>query len=233
MQTVNLKFNQRDYVIHLRDEVDQSVFNEIFKFEEYRCAKEKIKQAKAPIFDVGAHIGLFSLYCRALNPVAMIYAWEPENNNLKALAENVEVNKLSNIKIVPAALGDQTGEEGLILSADNHNHHLAGYGDINNQVQPVKVFSLGDFCRQNKIERIALLKMDIEGGEYRIINSLAKDNWPTVESIVLEYHNSRFQDYKQLEQKLRENRFSVQNFPSQFDKNMGFLWAVNKKAMLD
>lgn len=229
MQTVNLKFNQHDYVIHLRDEVDQSVFNEIFKFEEYRCAKESIKQAKAPIFDVGAHIGLFSLYCRALNPMAMIYAWEPENNNLKALAENVEVNKLSNIKIVPTALGDQTGEEKLILSDDNHNHHLAEYGDHDDKIQVVQVFSLGDFCQQNKIERLALLKMDIEGGEYRVIDGLAKGEWPIVESIVLEYHNSGFQDYKLLEQKLRVNRFSVQNFPSQFDKNMGFLWAMNKK----
>jgi len=233
MQTVNLKFNQRNYVIYLRDEVDQSVFNEIFKFEEYRCAKEKIKQAKAPIFDIGAHIGLFSLYCRALNPTAMIYAWEPENNNLKILTKNLEANKLSDIKIVPAALGDQTGEGELVLSADNHNHHLAEYGDINNQIQPVKVFGLGDFCRQNKIERLALLKTDIEGGEYKVFNDFAKGEWPMVESIVLEYHNSRFRDYKQLEQKLRENRFSVQNFPSQFDKNMGFLWAVNKKAMLD
>lgn len=228
MQTVNFKFNQHDYVICLRDEVDQSVFNEIFKFEEYRCAKEKIKQAKAPIFDVGAHLGLFSLYCRALNPVALIYAWEPENNNLKILAENLEVNKLSNIKIVPAALGDQTGEGRLVLTADNHNHHLAEYGDVEGKTQPVQVFSLGDFCQQNKIERLALLKMDIEGGEYKVFDDFAKGEWPMVESIVLEYHNSRFRDYKQLEEKLRENRFSVQNFPSQFDNHMGFLWAVNR-----
>ena len=152
MQTVNLKFNQRDYAVHLRDEVDQSVFNEIFKFEEYRCAKEKIKQAKAPIFDVGAHIGLFSLYCRALNPTALIYAWEPENNNLKILKENIEINQLSNLRIVSAALGYQTGEEKLILSADNHNHHLAEYGDDEEKTQIVQVSSLADFCQQNKIE---------------------------------------------------------------------------------
>jgi len=229
MQTVNFEFNQHDYAVHLRDEVDQSVFNEIFKFEEYRCAKEKIKQAKAPIFDVGAHIGLFSLYCRALNPVAPIYAWEPENNNLKILKENIEINQLSNIQVVPAALGYQTGEEKLVLAVDNHNHHLAEYGDDEKQTQSVQVFGLGDFCRQNKIERLALLKMDIEGGEYKVFDDFAKGEWPMVESIVLEYHNSRFRDYKQLEEKLRASRFSVQNFPSQFDKNMGFLWAVNKR----
>ena len=229
MQTVNFKFNQHDYTVHLRDEVDQSVFNEIFKFEEYRCAKEKIKQAKAPIFDVGAHIGLFSLYCRALNPVAPIYAWEPENNNLKILKENLETNKLSNLKIVPAALCDQTDEGRLALSVDNHNHHLAENGEPDNKTQMVQVSSLGDFCRQNKIERLALLKMDIEGGEYKVFDDFANVEWPMIESIVLEYHNSRLRDYKQLEEKLRANRFSVQNFPSQFDKNMGFLWAMNKK----
>ena len=45
--------------------------------------------------------------------------------------------------------------------------------------------------------------------------------------MILEYHKGN--EYKVLAEKLRENGFGVQVFPSHFDKTMGFIWANNKR----
>ncbi|MDD2646925.1 MAG: FkbM family methyltransferase [Patescibacteria group bacterium] len=229
MQLINLNYNQCDFKVLLRDEVDQSVFNEIFKIEEYRCAIDKIKQAKAPILDIGAHIGLFSLYCRALNPNVFIYAFEPEENNFKAL-EKINIDNNLRINLIRAAIGEKSGEGELVIAADNHNHHLAEQEAAPEQkFQKVKIYNLSDWRQANKITEIGLLKMDIEGGEYQIIDSLSIDDFKIIEAMVLEYHNDNWRDYRLIEEKLRSNGFSVKIFPSQFDKKMGFLWAINKR----
>ena len=231
MQKTFLKFNNHSWQVYLRDQIDQSVFNEIFKFKEYRRAEEQIINAKNPILDVGSHIGLFSLYCRALNEQAKIFAVEPEADNLKILEQNIKENNLKNIEIVSAALSDKTGEGNLIISSDNHNHYLADdfLDDSFAAVQAIKVFSLPDLLVQYQISKISLLKMDIEGAEYKIFESLSFDDFLKIQAIIMEYHiSSKNKDFKIIENKLRENKFSVEIFPSHFDRKMGFLWALNK-----
>ncbi len=231
MEKISLKFNNHSWQVYLRDQVDRSVFNEIFKFKEYRRAEEQIVSAENSILDVGSHIGLFSLYCRSLNKQAKIYAVEPEADNLKILKQNIKENNLKNIEIVSAALSDKTGEGNLIISSDNHNHHLVDdfLDDSFVTVQRVKVFSLTDFLAQHQISRISLLKMDIEGAEYKIFESLNFNDFLKIQAIIMEYHiSSKNKDFKIIESKLRKNKFSTEIFPSHFDKKMGFLWALNK-----
>ena len=77
MNKIDVKLGGNSWQARLRDEADQSVFNEIFKLGEYRSADEAIKNAKDAIVDVGAHAGFFSMYCRALNKKVKIFAVEP------------------------------------------------------------------------------------------------------------------------------------------------------------
>ena len=239
MQKVNLKLSSRQWQVYLRDEADQSVFNEIFKLKEYRAADEAIKSAKFPILDVGAHAGFFSIYCRALNKKVKIYAVEPEPNNLKLIKQHLVENKILGIKVVAGALAAKSENRQLILSADSHNHQLAGASSSQGlfldfvdpkdteQTLVVAAFSFADFCKKNKVKKISLLKIDIEGGEYELFNSMNEDDFYMVNFIILEYH--RGSEYKSIVEKLRANGFGVQVFPSHFDKTMGFVWANNKR----
>lgn len=231
MQKINLKLNGCDWYVYLRDEVDQSVCNEIFKLKEYRSADDVVKSAKHAIVDVGAHAGFFSLYCRSLNKKVKIYAIEPEPGNLKLLKQHLVENKILGVKIILGAIASQTGVRQLILSAGSHNHHLAEPSfrdeDVAEKKITVQAFSFTDFCKQNKIKKISLLKMDIEGGEYELFDSMTGDDFAMVNYVILEYH--RGSEHKVLAEKLRENGFGVQVFPSHLDKTMGFIWANNKR----
>lgn len=214
--------------IDLRDEADRSVFNEIFKYREYRIAEESIRNAVYPILDIGAHAGFFSLYCHAQNTKVKIFALEPEPENFKFLQKNLKMNEVKTVKAEQAAMGGQTGPRRLELSPDSHNHRLMESNRMSeNKSIEVQCYSLADFCGKNKIKKVSLLKIDIEGGEKEVFSGMSSADFMMVNFIILEYHNNS--ELTQIEARLRENGFGVQIFPSHFDKTMGFLFANNKR----
>jgi FkbM family methyltransferase len=185
--------------------------------------------AKFPIVDVGAHAGFFSLYARTLNPNVPIFALEPEPQNILALTKTIADNALSNIQVVPKALYSQTGRANLIVTADTHNHYLERPFKNDGHKIRVATTTLADLRATHDIKKIALLKMDIEGGEYAIFESMSDEDFASVQAIILEYHNTKSKTYKIIETLLREQGFSVEIFPSKFEKTMGFLFAQNKR----
>lgn len=227
---MKLNSNNKTYKINLRDEADKSVFNEIFKFREYRSAEKIIETAKNAIVDAGAHAGFFTIYARSLNPLVKIVALEPELNNLSDLADHIEENNLENLEILNYALAKESGKRFLLLSNDSHNHRLSGSKESVAQKPNVAVeaISLPDLL--NEVKKISLLKMDIEGGEFEIIENLTNEIAGKIGAIILEYHDSKVTTHKSLESKLRELGFSVETHPSQFDRTMGFILARNKKS---
>lgn len=271
MQTVDLKIGEHNWRAHLRDEADQSVFNEIFRLDEYRAAKSAIQNAQDPIVDVGAHAGFFTMYCRALNDKVKIFAVEPEAENIRALKQHLKENKIKGVKVIAGALAAVSGKRQLLISDDSHNHFvipsesrlsrddegsfrertgILRYTQDDSKIANVQAFVFSDFCRQNKIKRISLLKIDIEGGEYELFAGMSEQDLSMVNFVILEYHtispdfgaaeiaDPRFcakqnrdkQNKKQIEEKLRANGFGAQVFPSHFDKTMGFIFANNKRS---
>ncbi len=230
MITRQIIFNQQSFQVQIRDEADDSVLAEIFKHREYRATEKIIRATSDPIIDVGAHAGFFTLYCRALNPTIPIYALEPEPANQTCINEQLVKNKITNVTLIKAALTGETGQGTLALTPDSHNHYILT--KKNSGTEPtiiVPTLHFADVIRQNKIKRVGLLKIDIEGGEYAVFKSLRSEDFAYLNAIIMEYHNQDQQTFHPIEQQLREQGFGVQIFPSKFDKQMGFLFARNKR----
>ena len=125
------------------------------------------------IMDVGANVGVYSLAAAAANPAALIHAFEPTPELTARLQTNIALNQFDRIVVNSAAVGQQAGEIYL--------HYGGGKGGMNegmNYVSPtaaggrdrlVPVVSLDEFCEQNKIETVDLMKIDIEGHEYHAL----------------------------------------------------------------
>lgn len=216
MRVVN--FNNQKFRFETRDEADESVLNEIYKYQEYRSGEKFIRSAKV-IIDAGAHAGFFAVYCRALNSRAEIYCLEPVEENVKQIQKHLELNKVENVLVAEMALSNKTGKTNIYLSSDSHNHSLIPNNSTG--IREVKTVSLNDFCQQNDIKEIDFLKMDIEGAEEFVIADIK--NWPKVRSVMFEYHGQT----KGLVKNLNENKYKTQVFPSQFDKKFGLILAMN------
>lgn len=133
-----------------------------------------IKQAPAArtIFDLGANVGLYSLLASATNPRAVIHSFEPTPQIFEILSKNIELNQFKNIRLNQLCVGDEDGIAFLNFchgddqSNEGMNFITAHAAQNTVEVQQV---TLDKYCQQHGIPQIDLMKMDIEGGEYKAL----------------------------------------------------------------
>ncbi len=135
------------------------------------------------ILDCGSNIGLSVLYFKTIYPNAKVWAFEPDATNYELLTKNILSNSLQDVIAEPAAIwiSDGTisfsGNGSEASRIDEHNTNTA-----NHTVACVRLKKL--LC---KFEKIDFLKMDIEGGEYKVITDCANELY-RVNNFFLEYH---------------------------------------------
>ena len=226
----NLKYNHHNISITYRDDSDLSVIDEFFVDKMYRSADQLIADCRQPILDIGAHIGMFPLYASILNPNIKIIALEPEPKNYKLLKENLKQNHCKNVLTKQKAIihtNETTAD--LYLSEDNHNHSTIKIINKSTKKLRVPAITLEKLIVQNKLNKIGLLKMDIEGAEFEIIKNMDQGTWSKIQNMVIEYHESEQSKSPDLENIIRSHGFSVEHFPNQFDKRFGLLVCRNKR----
>jgi FkbM family methyltransferase len=121
--------------------------------------------------DLGANTGTTALVlARAVGPSGNVYAFEPITGETVSL--NLQRNRISNVCVVPMAVGGTSGEaEMLVTGFSAANRIVQGLGD--DQFFPwrrrVRVVSLDDWCDLERVERVDFIKMDVEGVEEDVI----------------------------------------------------------------
>lgn len=120
--------------------------------------------------DVGANVGLYSLWAgAAAGPTGRILALEPNPAALERLRFNIDVNGFADrIEVVPVAAGDTDGELELWLDPSNLGGSSARRTDRQTAVR-VPVRPLLDIVSDAGLERIDILKLDIEGYEDAVL----------------------------------------------------------------
>ena len=213
----------------INSEADESVFGEIFQEREYKIIESVIVKAGAPIIDIGAHVGMFSVYCAVLNPAVKIFAYEPDEDNFAAMKENLQDNNVKSVTAKNVAVGAKIGERVLFVSRDSHNHSLLSAeasGDFSGEEKEVQVVTLERIFEQNKLARVSLVKMDCEGAEFEILENLPAEVFEKIENFYVECHRYT---YEMKPDKLRDifqkNGFRVEMWSNHYDKRMGFIWA--------
>lgn len=142
------------------------------------------------LLDAGAHVGLISIAVAARSRAHCI-AFEPAPDNAACLARNVARHGLtSRIELHALALSDQQGTLRLGLSPDNGgDHHALVEGAAlapGWREQAIPCARLDDLLDGRTLERPALLKLDTQGSEVRILRG-AQRVLQQVDAIVLEY----------------------------------------------
>ena len=135
-------------------------------------------------FDIGANIGIYSLFYTQIKE-GNVYSFEPSVFNLRQLAKNISVNKLSErITIVSNPLSETTGiakfingsaDEGGAMSAFGVKYGYNGEPIISDITYSVLGFSLDDLFEKNVLtETPSLIKIDVDGIEHLILKGATK-----------------------------------------------------------
>jgi FkbM family methyltransferase len=158
----------RRFVLNPGDFVQRNFF---WFGEEDRNEPRVLARLLAPdsvIFDVGANFGYYSItLADALGGRCRVFAFEPFPSTFSRLRHHIELNGLNGIiKAFPVALADKRGSA--LMEIDRGNTGAASLSDDKGD-QRVDVTTLDDFCSENAIDRIDLLKVDVEGTEERFL----------------------------------------------------------------
>ncbi len=126
----------------------------------------------AVVVDAGANIGLASVYLHALYPDARFLCVEADPGNLAVLRRNLEQNGLV-FEIVPAALGRVEGEVTFRVhraASDYSSTRGTGLPDSEYREITVRATTLGAVLATYGVSRVGLLKTDIEGSEFDVLD---------------------------------------------------------------
>jgi FkbM family methyltransferase len=133
-----------------------------------RCWEAAAKTARV-IFDIGANAGIFSLAALASNPKATVHAFEPTPEIDLRLRATASMNHLAQLVINEMAVADWDGQAVLRRwrGEDNSNEGMnyITTEDLDADSEAVPVVSLDRYCGDRGIDRIDLLKIDIQGNE--------------------------------------------------------------------
>lgn len=214
----------------------------------YRCETFETKEPdtltwieqmqKGSVFwDIGANIGLYSVYSAKLNQ-SKVYSFEPSVFNLELLARNINLNDLQDrIVIVPIALTNKTGVQKFKMSNISWGSALSTFGEDFDQFGndigvPQFEYSLPGVTIDNvraslKIDLPDYIKIDVDGIEHLILQG-GSETLKSVKSILLEV-NYDFPDQSlAIDQKLIESGFSLFKKCDLGDKSFFNQWWVKK-----
>jgi len=155
---------------------DQSETTQVHYFVEI-LNKSKI------CFDIGANVGfytlLFSRYAKG------VHAFEPLPRNLRYLFRLIEINKITNAKIIPCAISDSS-KIGCFTEGDNCAlGKLSDGGDI-----PVLITTCDQFVSETNIVP-ELIKIDVEGSELNVLKGASSTLKSFHPSILLSVHSDQ------------------------------------------
>jgi FkbM family methyltransferase len=166
---------------------DVWVYNQIFIRKEYEF---DVTSAPTTIIDAGANIGLTSIYLANKYPGASIIAIEPEDSNLEVLRKNIEPYR--NITLVSGALWHEDttinlvdpslGNWGFMTQAPG-----SAEGNYGKHVHEVRGITIDTVMRQEGLERVDILKIDIEGAEREVFGDPSA--WiGKIQAMIIELH---------------------------------------------
>lgn len=198
-------------------------FSDIFEQRVY-CRNGIRLRDGAVVFDVGANIGLFSLFASLECKAPRIFAFEPAPPVFAALQYNVGRHGIDAVAM-NCGVGNETGRRTLTfypLSTGMSSFHASkaeekdvlraimvnqwkrgeeGMGDVMTHVEEIleqrfvgtdfecEMVTLSQIIDRHGIERIDLIKIDVQKSEFEVLEGIAPHHWPRICQMVIEVHD--------------------------------------------
>lgn len=200
------------YKIKLRvRSTDLQAFFNVWIIQEYNKPDYEILE-KDIIVDIGAHIGLFTIYVSQFCKKGKIFSFEPVEENYKLLLENIQLNKIENVIAVKKAVSGGEKTIKIYLNEDQAAHSTYSHG---NRFIETESISLKEIIDHNSIQKCNFLKIDCEGAEYDILKFVPDEYFKIIMKIGMEYHfsDTKYNLLRELKERLQKMDYKIQENP--------------------
>lgn len=192
---------------------------ESFTFYENMIENEYFKNGitltpGSTVVDIGANIGAFAVVAGSIvGPHGRVIAFEPVFETFARLKGNVALNGLQNVDCHRAAIDAREGMITLRLSKKSAYASAYYTNAASGLNETVACMTLDRVLRDFQIDRINLLKIDCEGSEHGIVETLSPDAAARIEQIAMEVHPIEGASIGRLHEKLVKLGFNVSRGP--------------------
>jgi len=144
-------------------------------FGKYEPDQEKVLvdllKHSTVFWDVGAHVGWYSLLASKYLKHGQIYSFEPNPDNIQYIKQHIRINEINNINLLAYALSSSVGQQHF-----NPNKQQGSLSDDGTLI--VKTLTADQFITDNPnipdLIKPDLLKVDIEGAELEFLEGAKK-----------------------------------------------------------
>lgn len=135
------------------------------------------------VVELGAEYGTETLFLsRSVGPTGRVVSVEAHPGTCASLREMVRLNGLSNVSVVHAAVGASSGTT--TISNGSALSNVVGRGDIE-----VPACTLAQIMEEYHLQRVDLLKVNIEGAERSLLESMTTADSARVDHAVISCHD--------------------------------------------
>ncbi|HEX2023638.1 MAG TPA: FkbM family methyltransferase [Acidimicrobiales bacterium] len=150
-------------------------------------------------FDVGANIGLYSLGLSQLTPNGRVFAFEPSPGAFEWLRRNLTANGVTNVEAVHGAASDRVGtiafHDVAFFTAGSFTAEEGSYLDseaVGSTLVEVPCTTLDAFVESSGVERVDVLKIDVEGAELAVLEGAERTLAEHQPTVVMEFNSFGF-----------------------------------------
>lgn len=144
--------------------------HDIYSNGEYTVLKKLVSHKPGIIIDGGANVGHYSLLLHKLMPQTTIYAFEPVSATFEKLVKNTQ--NIPTINPIQKGLFKDNGTKKINLFKSNTHSSLVNIQGLHydsTHTEEIELIKGDDFLSQYSLSTIDLLKIDVEGAEYDVL----------------------------------------------------------------
>ena len=135
---------------------------------------ERLVRPGMTIFDIGAHVGYYSLLAAKLaGPTGRVHSFEPDPDNYSLLTKNVEENAYTTITAINQGAAADSGVRELFISGLDNGRHSIYRQDLPQKGSvPISTTTVDEYWISQGSPTVDLVKMDVEGAELDVFKGM-------------------------------------------------------------
>jgi len=134
------------------------------------------------IYDIGGYEGVFTLFfSKSIGPAGQVFTFEPNPVNCRKIRENIQLNGLTNVRLLQMGLGASKGKSKLVFWPDEPARGTTT-GDYQKSLQlqkksdsiEIEIDSLDNQILANQLPPPDFIKIDVEAAELEVLAGMSQ-----------------------------------------------------------
>jgi FkbM family methyltransferase len=128
------------------------------------------------VYDIGANVGYVSLcFAKQVGMGGRVFAFEPVPRNIEAFRRNIDINCLTQVRLLEAAAADRAGEAVIRIAGNLSTASLVWHQNNPAATEiTIRTVSIDELVDAGQLGSPEFVKIDVEGAEGAVLQGMCR-----------------------------------------------------------